>query len=150
MVPALASPAPSGGDRDLTGTVLVAVADDGPAGPGPVGFAHLSHQDSWGEWAHLEQLSVLPTHQGRGVGRALVEAARERARWDGHRRLSLCTYRDVPWNGPFYRSAGFEEVDEAHLQPFQAALRAREQELGLDGAGPRCVMMVTLARKSYP
>ncbi len=32
------------------------------------------------------------------------------ARAQGFDRLSLCTYRDVPWNGPFYASLGFTEV----------------------------------------
>ena len=28
----------------------------------------------------------------------------------GYDQLTLATYRDVPWNGPFYASEGFVEV----------------------------------------
>lgn len=94
----LSAPAPSGGDRDLAGTILVAqVAEQ------VVGFAHLTTPDGS---AHLEQVSVLPTYGRRGIGTALVRAAMEEARWSGHDRLSLCTFRDVPFNGPFYAALG--------------------------------------------
>ncbi len=139
MVPALLTPAPTGGDRDLEGTLLVAV--DGAL---VVGFAHLT---SYGAIAHLEQLSVLPDRQQQGIGTLLVRAAMEEARWSGADRLSLCTYRDVPWNGPFYRSLGFAEV--VRLEPFQQRLRAHERELGLDDPGPREVLDVALRRASY-
>jgi hypothetical protein len=64
------------------------------------------------------------------------------ARAQGFDRLSLCTYRDVPWNGPFYAGLGFTEVTE--LLPFQRRLREKEQELRLDVNGARCVMDVAL------
>ena len=38
----------------------------------------------------------------QGIGSALVRAAMREA-WElGYDRLSLTTYRDLPWNGPFY------------------------------------------------
>jgi hypothetical protein len=64
------------------------------------------------------------------------------ARTRGFDRLSLCTYRDVPWNGPFYRSLGFTEVTD--LAPYERRLRAKERALGLDVNGVRCVMEVAL------
>lgn len=60
--------------------------------------------------AHLEQLSVHPDHAGRGIGRALLRAGCDWAAARGYRELTLATYRDVPWNGPFYASEGFVEV----------------------------------------
>ena len=134
MVPVLASPAPAGVDRQLSGTLLVA-ADAGEV----VGFAHLTFPDGY---AHLDQLSVLPAHGRRGIGAALVRAVMEEARWAGHDRLSLTTYRDVPWNGPFYARLGF--VEKHPLEPFQERQRAHERELGLDDAGVRTVMEVAL------
>lgn len=134
MVPALRSPAPAGVDRQLSGTLLVADVDGEV-----VGFAHLTFPDGA---AHLEQISVLPSHGRRGVGAALVRATMEEARWAGHDRLSLCTYRDLPWNGPFYARLGFTEVER--LAPFQERLRAHERDLGLDDAGVRVVMDVAL------
>lgn len=134
--PALSAPAPSGGDRDLVGTLLVAVTDGVV-----VGFAHLVVLDGR---AHLEQLSVLPAYAREGVGTALVRATMEEARWAGHDRLSLCTFRDVPFNGPFYRTLGFGEVTD--LEPYQRRLRSTERRLGLDDVGVRVVMSARLER----
>ena len=66
-----------------------------------------------GAAAHLEQLSVHPDHGRRGVGRALLRAGIEWAHDHGYRELTLVTYREVPWNGPFYATEGFVEVGPA-------------------------------------
>ncbi len=137
MVPALTAPAPSGAERDAHGFLVVA-ADDRRL----VGFAHVVGYD---EFAHLEQLSVLPSHLRQGIGTRLVRAAMEEARWAGFDRMSLCTYRDVPWNGPFYAAVGFTEVER--LEPYQARLREHERDLGLDEPGVRVVMDAPLTRR---
>lgn len=137
MVPALSTPAPSGSERDGDGFLLVATI-----GRALVGFVHVIDLDGS---AHLEQVSVLPEHGRVGVGTRLVRAAMEEARWSGYHRMSLCTYRDVPWNGPFYARLGFAEVHD--LEPYQARLRAHEQALGLDDPGARLVMSTPLERQ---
>jgi len=129
-VPALTSPAPSGSHRDLSGQLLVAEVDRRV-----VGFAHVVDVD---EQARLEQLSVHPTHGRRGIGTALVRAALVEADWLGYRLMTLCTYRDVPWNGPFYSRLGFEELAETGYE--LARLRRREQDLRLDECGVRIAM----------
>ena len=136
MVSALREPALSGSERVAKpGFLLV-------AGEPPVGFAHVLELDGH---AHLEQVSVRPDAQRRGIGAALVRAAMREARAAGHCELSLCTYRDVPWNGPFYRSLGF--TDRTELLPFQQRAREHEQALDLDASGPRVVMSVRLTRE---
>lgn len=137
IAPVLLSPAPSGLDRDLEpGFILVAVS-----GGRVVGFAHVTDHDGH---AHLEQLSVLPEHGRRGIGSDLVEAALEEARWLGYDEMSLCTYRDVPWNGPFYARLGFVEVER--LSAYQQRLHENERALGLDVNGVRIVMSRPLVR----
>jgi ribosomal protein S18 acetylase RimI-like enzyme len=138
IAPVLLSPAPSGLDRDLAPGFIV-VAD---AAGLVVGFAHVTDQDGH---AHLEQLSVLPEHGRRGIGSALVRAAMEEARWAGYDALSLCTYRDVPWNGPFYAGLGFAEVEQ--LSAHQQRLHDHEIALGLDVNGVRVVMSRALERQ---
>jgi GNAT superfamily N-acetyltransferase len=134
----LLSPAPSGGERlDLPGFLLVA----GPVGA-PVGFAHVELIEGF---AHLAQLSVLPSAMRRGIGSALVRAAMAEAWQLGFAELSLTTYRDLPWNGPFYARLGFVEVASPH--PFLRRQRAHEVALGLDRHGPRVVMSVALGPK---
>lgn len=79
-------------------------------GEPPVGLCRI---DALGDGAHLEQLSVRPEQGRRGFGRALLRAGIEWAQAHGYDELTLTTYRDVPWNGPFYASEGFVDVGPA-------------------------------------
>jgi ribosomal protein S18 acetylase RimI-like enzyme len=81
----------------------VAVEDPGAV----IGFAVACVLDGEG---HLDELAVTPAHDRRGVGRALVD---EVLAWSAARGLpsvSLITFRDVPWNRPYYEKLGFEAV----------------------------------------
>jgi GNAT superfamily N-acetyltransferase len=49
--------------------------------------------------AHVEQVSVHPTHARKGVGRRLIDQVDSWAAEHGLSELSLTTYVDVPWNG---------------------------------------------------
>lgn len=89
--------------------------------------------------AHIEQVSVHPDHAGRGLGRALIEAAAAWARKHGLPALTLTTFADVPWNAPYYARLGFGVVAEDALSDGLRRIRAHEAELGLD-AWPRVVM----------
>ncbi|NYD41275.1 GNAT family N-acetyltransferase [Nocardioides panaciterrulae] len=140
LAPVLVEPARSGRDRDLDGIFLL-VAEETGSGT-VVGFAHVREVEGH---AHLEQLSVRPEHGRRGTGAALVAAAEEEARWLGYDELSLCTYREVPWNGPFYRRLGYREAGP--LAPWQQRLHDHEVELGLDVNGVRVVMARPLRRR---
>lgn len=41
----------------------------------------------------------------------LLAAIETQAKEEGFTSVSLTTYRDLAWNGPFYAKAGFHEVD---------------------------------------
>ena len=84
---------------------------------------------------------MLQSAGRRGIGRALVEASCGWAEQAGYRSVTLCTYRDVPWNGPFYRSAGFVELAPDALVCRPGGVRATERANGLDDLGPRVVMI---------
>lgn len=58
-------------------------------------------------WLHIEEVSVLPTLQGRGIGRELVGAITAEVRAAGWRGVTLTTYANVPWNRPWYARQGF-------------------------------------------
>jgi GNAT superfamily N-acetyltransferase len=105
------------------------------AGDPPVGFAHVMELEGI---AHLEQLGLRPEHQGQGTGAALVRAALAEAAARGYDALSLCTFADVPWNAPFYRKLGFEELTE--LAPVHRAMQEKEARMGLPEYGARVVM----------
>ncbi len=82
--------------------------------------------------AHVEQLSVGPEHQGRGLGRRLLEQVDEWARREGLAALTLTTFADVPWNRPLYEHLGFRCLAEAELSPGLVAVREAEADHGLD------------------
>ncbi len=80
--------------------------------------------------AYLDQLSVLPSYGRRGIGRALLEHAREESQRRGAEALLLTTYGHVPWNGPFYARAGFSVLAEADRGPeLRATLAAQRAVL---------------------
>ena len=57
--------------------------------------------------AYLEELYVAPAKRGRGLGRALLEAAMETARQQGARGMELGTSEDDTAARALYESAGF-------------------------------------------
>jgi GNAT superfamily N-acetyltransferase len=59
---------------------------------------------------HIEELSVSQAFQGQGIGRRLVSAAIEHARALRLKAVTLTTFRDLPWNAPFYQRMGFVEL----------------------------------------
>ena len=75
---------------------------------------------------YVEQLDVLPAFAGRRIGAALLDAVGERTSGG----LTLSTFRDVPWNAPYYARLGFAEVDV--LTPAMAEIRAEHLARGLD------------------
>jgi predicted GNAT superfamily acetyltransferase len=86
----------------------------------------------------------------RGVGSALVDAVCDQARKAGYPEITLCTFVEVPWNGPFYAGLGFTELTEAELTPGLQALRDAEREIGLDAMGRRIVMIRSLSAEPGP
>ncbi len=51
-----------------------------------------------------------------------------------HSLAALTTFRDVPWNMPFYARLGFDEVAPNELTPALRAVLADEARRGLDPA----------------
>ena len=107
-----------------------------------VGFALVEPS---GERLHLEELDVLPEHAGRGLGRALMS---EVERWAADNRfaeITLTSYRDVPWNAPFYARLGFAILERVDLDAELEARLAAEAARGLDTL-PRVAMRKRLNR----
>jgi GNAT superfamily N-acetyltransferase len=121
--------------EEFAAALVVLVAGDPPVGLCRIdelaGTDHISGHPAAG--AHLEQLSVHPDHGGRGIGRALLRAALEWAGANAFDELTLVTYRDVPWNGPFYASEGFVEVGPADDWLARHGLPPEEPVMGEGG-----------------
>jgi len=107
--------------------VVVAVPVEGP-GPGPsegdalLGFALVTapgtgSADDPADAAYLSLLAVSPSAQGRGLGRALLDAAVGAAGRSGHERCLLHALDDNEAALRLYRSAGFRPVGPAFPHP---------------------------------
>jgi len=94
----------------------------------PVGFALVLEIDGF---AHLEEMDVLPCHGRKGLGAALLETVCIWAKERGYPAVTLSTFREVSWNGPFYRRHGFQVVDPTTLSKGLAQVVEREQRHGL-------------------
>jgi hypothetical protein len=57
--------------------------------------------------------------------------------------VTLTTYRDVPWNAPWYARRGFSVLDAGQWGPELSELVRHERELGIEVA-PRVVMRRTV------
>ncbi len=103
------------------------------AGNTPVGFAHVEILDAG--TAHLEEIDVLPAYGRRGLGTRLVTEVCKWAAAAGYESVTLTTFRDVPWNRPFYERLGFRIIPRAELSVGLRAIVEDETRRGLD---PSC------------
>ena len=81
---------------------------------------------------HVEQVSVHPGSARRGLGRALLDHLAAHAAREDVPALTLTTFRQVPWNAPYYARCGFQFMDDGALTPGLRSIREREAALGLD------------------
>ncbi|WP_328391760.1 GNAT family N-acetyltransferase [Nocardia sp. NBC_00416] len=139
------------GDEPLPARVLGEFVLDGRAwvwdmdGRGAVGYLIASTVDGN---AHIDQVSVLPEYRGARIGRRLIDHA---VRWAAEHRLpaiTLTTFTEVPWNGPYYQRLGFRYLEPAAETPQLRALRTAEIEHGLD-QWPRACMWATVETWKY-
>lgn len=107
-----------------------------------VGFALCSDR---GDDLYLDQLSVLPRHGRQGLGARLVRRCLQEAEARAFKRVSLSTFRKVPWNGPFYKKLGFREIPGWRLNDWQAEIREL-QKTTMD-VRLRCFMQRTVKRR---
>jgi GNAT superfamily N-acetyltransferase len=104
----------------------------------PIGFAIAHVLD---ESVHLREIDVHPHYARQGLGRRLIEAIADWARTKGATALTLTTFSDVPWNGPYYARLGFRTLDLATLNPALQAVRQAEESAGLPMAYRICMQL---------
>lgn len=128
-------------DAQIDGRLWVARTNDVP-----VGFAHAEILEP--SSAHLKELDVHPEHVRRGLGRRLVMAV---CAWASAKRcqsLTLTTFRDVPFNMPFYMQLGFGVIPARELSRALHSIIHEESGRGLDPA--RRVAMQYRFAECYP
>lgn len=90
-------------------------------------------------WAHIEQVTVHPSHSRKSLGSALIDHAELWANGCGLSGMTLTTFRDVPWNAPYYERLGFVTIPEPAWSEGLRRIVSRERQHGLN-AWPRVAM----------
>jgi len=106
----------------------------------PVAFIAVTRE---GRELHIWEFDVRIDCQRRGIGRRLLQRLIAEATAAGLSAITLTTFRDVPWNGPFYQSMGFASLAPEKLDARLAAVLAAEIDKGLPAAR-RCAMRKAL------
>ncbi|OBS35385.1 GNAT family N-acetyltransferase [Pseudomonas syringae] len=106
-IPSLAHVAenpPLGADRFEACRVVVAV--DRRSGD-IIGFAVMRLLD---DFLYLDNISVEPGASGKGVGKSLLACVEAYAQVCQLHAISLTTFREPRWNGPWFRQHGFHPM----------------------------------------
>ncbi|MEO0607480.1 MAG: GNAT family N-acetyltransferase [Pseudomonadota bacterium] len=109
-----------------------------------VGFALVRLR---GSGLYLDQVSVHPDHGQKGIGRALVIRVLTEAEARKLPHVSLSTFRDLPWNGPFYASMGFREIPTERLEPYMKDIE--EAQRPFMDVSERCFMRRKVRRSLF-
>ena len=104
----------------------------------PAAYAHAEALDGN---AHVAQVSVAAEYAGRRIGRTLIRHVEAWGRERGSPATTLTTFRDIPWNAPYYARLGYRILGETEIGPDLARTIAHEAELPGVAEAPRCAMV---------
>lgn len=115
----------------------------------PLGFVAAHQIDSV---IHIDEIAVMSDSQGKGIGKMLLNAVVGWAKeiscqadvWAA--RVTLTTYADVPWNGPWYRKFGFKEIEAQSIGSWLVAVENEEHDL-VRPSYRRCCMLLEIPLK---
>jgi len=77
---------------------------------------------------HVEEVAVESDHARRGHATALLDVVAEQAAALGLSGVTLTTFRDVPWNRPFYERRRFRSLGEEELTDAMRTRFLEEEE----------------------
>ena len=95
-----------------------------------VGFAFAEYVD---HTPHLKEIDVLIEYGRRGIGAQLIDKVCIWARRQEFSALTLTTFRDVEWNGPYYKKMGFVEMNPEMLGDELRQILNTERETAFPG-----------------
>jgi GNAT superfamily N-acetyltransferase len=81
--------------------------------------------------AHIDQVSVHPSHARRGLGRGLLDTVAAWADQRGLSALTLTTFAHVPWNAPYYERLGFRVLNGEEITSGLRRMQDHEARRGL-------------------
>jgi len=103
--------------RRLEGSTVL-IAENGDAVP--LGFIHLTGEQDYylqGTCGHVADIVVTPAARGRGVGRALLDAAERWSKDQGYTLLTLNVFVDNRGPQSLYEEAGFHPEVIKYVKP---------------------------------
>jgi GNAT superfamily N-acetyltransferase len=80
---------------------------------------------------YLQEIDVESAHGQQGLGTALFTTVMAWATQQGYRTLLLSTFREIPWNAPFYTKRSFRVLNDTELTLALQQIRAQEIQSGL-------------------
>jgi len=93
--------------------------------------------------AHIGQVSVAPAYARQRIGRLLISHVEDWGMRHSRPATTLTTFRDVPWNAPYYATLGYRELTGSEIGSEVSAEMNHEASLpGID-ASRRCAMIKT-------
>lgn len=102
----------------------------------PVGFVATYLLDGF---LYVHEISVSREAQGQGIGRRLMNVVEDYAIDRDVPYIGLITFRDIRWNGPFYKSLGYKEIAPDTYSGLHNKFKDDTRN-GMDPA-KRCVMI---------
>lgn len=141
-IPAIADIGPFS-HEELTGFAAAGLAwattDNNDA---PVGFLVTEIVDGC---LYIAEVNVHPRAARQGLGRQLINHVAT----GEYPAQILTTFRDVPWNGPYYQRLGFVILAENEITPGLRAIREYQATIGLN-RWPRVCMRRNLTTRLEP
>ena len=64
---------------------------------------------------YIDTISVFPAHQGKGIGKKLLEAIRAQAQTEGHKKIGLLVDLKNPSAKKLYSALGYESIGSKQL-----------------------------------
>ena len=92
---------------------------------------------------YIKEVSVSEAYQKKGIGSKLFAIALESAKSLGVTTATLTTFKDVPWNAPYYERLGFVILTKDNLPNYLQITLQEETRAGLP-SDLRCAMRKTL------
>jgi GNAT superfamily N-acetyltransferase len=100
--------------------------------------------------AHIQQVSVAPAYARQRIGHLLISHVEDWGSRHNRPATTLTTFRDVPWNGPYYETLGYRELSGPEIGR-EVSTEMRHEASSLPGmdASRRCAMIKPNGRASW-
>ncbi|KAF1809955.1 acyl-CoA N-acyltransferase [Eremomyces bilateralis CBS 781.70] len=101
--------------KDSISNRILLASEDPSLESSPVAYLSMELDEDH-KTVYLAQVSVDYRYARKGIGERLIDHLEAYAHRKGYETIVLTTFKDVPWNGPYYQRLGFYELDAEQLK----------------------------------